>query len=107
MTSISSQQNLPQNVNVPVTEKTSPDPKAAQPTKTYSVNEKYLAAKMPKPKEAKKLLTVIKEWMSRYTRRPHRYDPDRIKDNVEIVTDVLTDGTSKDGKSPKKFNTYS
>lgn len=67
-----------------------------------------MAAKCPSPKHVKKVINKIDDWAVEYTKRPHKYDIDKMKDNANFVIDLITD--SSNSKSDKgqgnKINGY-
>lgn len=60
---------------------------------------KYLKAKMPTKTQAKKLTDLAKEWFNNYTKRPHRYNPDKIENGIETAYGFLTDPRPSKEKS--------
>ncbi len=55
---------------------------------------KYLAArigavKAPKASTLKQWYTSVEEWFTNYMNRPHRYNMDRIENNIDSISDIL------------------
>ena len=55
---------------------------------------KYLTArigavKAPKASTLKQWYTSVEEWFTNYMNRPHRYNMDRIENNIDSISDIL------------------
>lgn len=67
----------------------------AQTTDNLNQSEpKYLTAKIgavkaPKASTLKQWYASVEEWFTNYINRPHRYNMDRIENNIDNISDIL------------------
>ena len=89
-----------QNNNTPVYEE----------HKLLAPNQMLGAAKMPKPSTIKNVAKNIEEkfqqWLDRYTSRPHKYDVDQWKDNIDTVLDITDTSTVIPDNNNRSQNVY-
>lgn len=81
-------------------------PKTA-PKDAPKAEKMMLAAKAPTAKQAKKAVTVLEEWFEKWAKKPHKINPDKIKDNAQTALDILNTvqtQTANNNNNQKRLN---